>query len=164
MVMSLARAKDPFLQPTFPFLCSQLFHVYGSDPATLAFSHALAGVIYKTLLEYETVQPQKTTTLTLLLRITIENKNPTIHFPYKNSFSLSSPRTYLAIEPIILNSSPLLFSLQFDWSTSHEILSLRFSLSLVLKFGLQGMMMMSIIQSHCRLNPSRGCGCCQYNQ
>ena len=136
--MSLARAKDPFLQPTFPFLCSQLFHVNGSDPATLAFSHALAGVIYKTLLESETVQPQKTTTLTLLLRITIENKNLTIHFPYKNSFSLASPRTYSAIEPIILNSSPLSFSLQFDWSTSHEILSLRFSLTLVFKVWVAG--------------------------
>ena len=27
MVTPLARVKDPLLQPTFPFLCSQLFHM-----------------------------------------------------------------------------------------------------------------------------------------
>ena len=36
MVTPLARAKYPFLQPTFPFFCSQLFHVeFGSSHANI---------------------------------------------------------------------------------------------------------------------------------
>ena len=46
MVTPLAWAKDPFFQPTFPFLCSQLFHVQGLDLAMSALSRALVGVMY----------------------------------------------------------------------------------------------------------------------
>ena len=46
MVTSLARTKDPLFQPTFPFLCLQLFHMQGLDLAISALLHALAGVLY----------------------------------------------------------------------------------------------------------------------
>ena len=53
MVTPLARAKDPPLQPMFPFLCSQLFHVQGLDLATSTLSRALASVTYKANSEFK---------------------------------------------------------------------------------------------------------------